>query len=154
MSKTQRFRAKHIDQHTLANWSVLGITMHHPAGTAVYWHNDNCQTLMKDIGLIRVNEDRSIDLHPFAPATTDDLNVLRGAGMEAAQNEPSKATAWTKHKSKAGVYWTCVISVPLDCNDEVAVAVRCHQAKELTVHESLNRKFRTATATDESMEPI
>ena len=154
MSKTQRFRAKHIDQTTLNNWSVLGITMHHPSGSAVYWHSDDGNTLMKDVGLIRVNEDRSIDLHPFQPATTDDLAVLRGAGMEAAQNEPSKATAWTKHKTKAGVYWTCVISVPLDCDSEVAVAVRCHQSKELTVHESLNRKSRTATATDESMEPL
>ncbi len=40
MSKTQRFRAKHIDQTTLNNWSVLGITMHHPSGSAVYWHSD------------------------------------------------------------------------------------------------------------------
>lgn len=148
MSTTQHFRAKHTTQDTLDNWEVLGITLHPPTGTSIYWHGSNGETLMKDIGLIRVNENRTIDLHPFCPATEEDLNILRGAGMEAARNEPSKATAWTRHKSKRGTYWTCVISIQLDCDSKVADVVRCHQSKELTLHESLNQRRGTTPATN------
>ncbi|MDH6283149.1 hypothetical protein [Prescottella agglutinans] len=125
-----------VDTAAFAEWQVLGIEMKEPQGRPFYWFSDDGE-LFKEIGSITVHSTGAIRLWPCERLLPAELDLLRGAGMEAFQHPPSDGACWLRERKKSGVhYWTCAVSFPASADDPFGHAVRaaetrCEQAARL-----------------------
>lgn len=123
-SKHFDFDCDAVDTAALEGWNVLGIEMKEPQGCPIYWPGDDGE-LYKELGSITVHPDGNIRLWPYERLLPVEMDLLRGAGMEAFQHPPSELTGWTRKQKQSGVrYWYCAVSFPVNPDDPIGKAVR------------------------------
>ena len=134
------FDCSDVDVETFDGWCVLGIQMKRPKGSPTYWADD-AGRLFKELGGLSVHEDGRIFVWPHEGLSGVEMDRLRGAGMEAFENPPSKSTGWTRERKKStGVrYWSCSVSFSIDEDDPLARAIRAAESR-MDAMSSLIRK--------------
>lgn len=107
-----RFVASFTPDTLTSGLADLGIVIRERTGDWLLWTGDG--VWWKQIGRIAV-VGALIELWPYRKITDADMDVLRGAGFEAAWNPPSEETHWTpRFDEQRGHWWDCTISVSVD----------------------------------------
>jgi len=105
-----RFDCEHTTEKTLSDLKSLGIHMRDAIHNNMYW-GDETGRLWREIGRITVAVKTGlIELWPYNPIADTGMKLLRGAGIEAWRNPPTRETHWTQQKTARGRIWECIIS--------------------------------------------
>lgn len=76
--------------------------------------------LVKDIGMIVVHvADQTINVYPYAGVTYDEMRILAGCAQEAFERAPSKATHWSRVRTKRLNRWQTTIIVRADEREDL-----------------------------------
>lgn len=141
MSKLWDFNCADVDVEAFEGWHVLGIQMKKPKGTPIYWADDEGQ-LWKEMASLSVYDDGRIYVWPREGLSGVEMDLIRGAGLEAFENSPKKSTGWTRRKTKStdARYWSCVVSFSVDEDDPLARAIRAAEGRMSEMSKSVRKR--------------
>ncbi|WP_280412664.1 hypothetical protein [Nocardia asiatica] len=92
----------------------FGIVIHDPVGPVTYWIDSDGE-LCKRVGRVVIRDDTVTEVWPHEGVNSVDLNVLRGAIVEAWSNAPCEQAGWSRHEGgEGGGYWDCRLSVEVN----------------------------------------
>ncbi len=104
----------------------LGVTLQPARGTVHYHVDDDSKRLMKAVGAISLGvKSGRISVFPYRGIRPNpELRALLGSAEQAFHHKPARAQCWRYHrKGNRGPWWSYVVYVPCDDDDEIAVLI-------------------------------